>query len=252
MGNNNLLIGMVAAGGLLFFYNKNPDFKAKIDAFIQSLRGQPAAAVEAPAATTVNNYYNNCDSNGKNCTKCDSNGKNCQKCDSDGTNCVDVTNVDSNTLGGGDCQTQYGGSCVGECSAGGNSDDCKKCQAICVPQSKTERKKKTKKFREKVSSGPGKTSGGLTKKETKNLVTKGSITGKQPKVVTDSCSSKCDGFKGMGALYDQCCSSNYARRLSYYGVGSLYTPLGNCPSQCWPWKDINPSVYQACCHNRRR
>jgi hypothetical protein len=246
---NNLLYGVIGIGGLLYFYNQNPDFKAKIDSFIQSLRGGQAAA--APS-TTINNYFTNCDANGKNCTKCDSNGQNCQKCDADGTNCVDVPNVDSNTLGGGDCQTLYGGSCIGECSAGGDKDACKKCQAVCVPQSKTERKKKTKKFRSSVDSGPGKTSSGLNKKETKNLVTKGSVTGKQPKVDTNACSSKCDGLKGTGAIYDQCCASNFAKRLSYYSVGSLYTPLQNCPSQCWPWKDLNPSVYQACCHNRRR
>src|SRR5689334_14862522 len=255
MGNNNLLFGVIGIGGLLYFYNQNADFKARVDSFFQSLRGgQTAAAV--PGTTTVNNYFNNCDANGKNCTKCDSNGQNCQKCDQDNTNCVPVPNVDSTTLGGGNCQTLYGGSCVGECSAGGDKNACKQCQAVCVPQSKTERKKKTKKFREAVSSGPGKTPAGLTKKETKNLVTKGSITGKQPKVVTDApaCASACSGFKDTPEIYAQCCNSHsaYARRMSYYSVGSLYTPVQNCPSQCWPWKNLNPSVYQACRHNHRR
>jgi len=241
MGNNNLLFGVIGIGGLLYFYNQNPDFKAKIDSFIQSLHGGQTAAA-APTTTTVNNYYT-CDANGKNCTSCDPNTQNCVKTDN-----IDDTQsglLDSNLTGqtlvnhAAICKSKYGGNCSGECK-GGADQNCLDCQKECGSVNLSTIGRVSKKKKPHVVKS--------TKGQTKDLVST------NPVKTGSGCAAACDTFKGTSEIYKQCCDTHaaYARRFSYYSVGSLYTPVQNCPSQCWPWKNLNPSVYQACCHNHRR
>jgi hypothetical protein len=244
MGKNDSLIMLIAAGGLIYFYSKNPDFKAKVDGFLAGLKGQAAAATPAAdtsATTTVDpnsgNTVLNLSPSGH---KFDANTNTFLPdftYDTEGLN-INESKASSKARGT-ICKNTFGGDCSVECNLNSpdhNAGNCQKCILACGPVNKAQRVKKTKKFRK----------GGLTKKESANLLQHGSVTGKQPKVTnvpdnstdpadqvtTDqvqtvpnsvatpgaACHPACASFqKTSPVIYEQCCASNsaFARRYSY-------------------------------------
>jgi hypothetical protein len=109
MGNNNALIMLVTAGGLLYFYNTSPAFKTKIDQFFANLKGQPAPgtpvvpAGATPATTTT----------------------------LPATGEINIQASDLVSTHQEDCAAAYGGSCTGECKVGNDTEGCNTCVEAC-------------------------------------------------------------------------------------------------------------------------